>query len=84
MEMEMLTVVGVEKLDYTSKRSGKQVKGITIHAAYEKKGVEGMACVSQYVSEANVGDAVVKAGDQVGFYYNRFGSVESFTVEPKK
>lgn len=75
----MHVIVGIKKVDYVSKRTGKPVQGFSLFMEYGRKDVEGTACEEVYVSNERI-SAVPKVGDLCEVYYNRFGSVESVMI----
>ena len=75
----MSEIIGVKKVDYVSKRTGKQVSGFTLWTQYERKDVEGFACDEIFVSRERI-SAIPKVGDFAEVYYNKFGSVESVMI----
>ena len=66
-------VVGKELLDYTSKKTGKQVKGYSLHLTYEKDNCDGVAVCTEFVSE-DMGEDV-EINDKVELVYNKYGKV---------
>lgn len=46
-----MKLIGYERLDYTSKNTGKQVKGYTLWYTYDKKFIHGCAAKSVYVKD---------------------------------
>lgn len=66
-------LVGKEFLDYTSKKTGKQVKGYSLHLTYEKDNCDGVAVCTEFVSE-DMGQAV-NVNDTVELLYNKYGKV---------
>lgn len=75
--MEYL-VVGKEFLDYTSKKTGKHVVGYTLHFTYDKEKCDGVATVSEFVSEEIGKD--VQINDTVELLYNKFGKVNKIVT----
>ena len=71
-------VIGKEHLDYVSKKTGKNVKGYTLHMTYEKDKCEGLATISEFVSE-EIGKEVF-VNQSVQLLYNKFGKVEKVVV----
>ena len=71
-------IVGKEFLDYVSKKTGKNVKGYTLHMTYEKEKCEGVAANSVFVSEDIGRD--VHVNDTVQLYYNKYGKVEKIVI----
>lgn len=84
-----LTVLGTELIDYTSKKTGKPVKGISLHCALKQQGVDGQAVESVFISDALDCYPVmcsVTPGTTVDVEYNRRGYVADASVvaETKK
>lgn len=67
-----MLVLGKEKVDYVSKKTGNQVKGYTLHLGTEKKGCDGLAVNSVFVSELL--GSVVNLSDDIEILYNAYGS----------
>ena len=47
-------VVGLERHDYISEKSGKPVKGYTLHCSFDDDSVQGIGVATHYVSDANL------------------------------
>lgn len=75
----MYEIVGFKKVDYVSKKTGRQVSGFTLFVETERRDVTGLACEEVYVSVERI-SAVPQLGDLCEVYYNRFGSVESVII----
>ncbi|MDO4279637.1 MAG: hypothetical protein Q4C69_12485 [Lachnoclostridium edouardi] len=75
-------VLGVEKVDYISKRTGEPVKGIALHSVYKDTNVLGETVERIFVSDRMDIAAVseVKPGITVDINYNRRGSVDSVAI----
>lgn len=70
-------VLGIQFVDYTSRKTGKSVKGITLHSCYPDSQVKGEAVDSIFVSD-NLGlDFLyqILPGDEVDIEYNNRGYV---------
>ncbi len=85
-----LNVVGVEVVDYISRKTGQPVKGTNLHCTYPadydstNAKVTGTRVERLYVPERVRVDGIVP-GDGVEVYFNRYGSVDSVSLtEPKK
>ena len=74
--MIRVSIVGKELLDYTSKKTGKPVKGTVVHAVYEKKGVDGMAAKGFYVPETKIAYKDVKVGIDADFVLNEYKDLD--------
>jgi len=66
-------VVGKEFLDYTSKKTGRQVKGYNLHLTYKKENCDGVAVCTEFVNE-DMGQSV-EVNDRVELVYNKYGKV---------
>lgn len=74
-------VLGVQSVDYVSKKSNQQVTGVTLHLSYPRDNVSGEAVETVFISERSAVDvSKVKPGVIVGLSYNRWGSVESLEL----
>ena len=77
----MVKVVGLEKVDYVSNKSGKPVIGFRLHCLRnDQQRVEGNSVESFFISQRNpnynlIGNTVV-VGGEYNVFYNRFGDVE--------
>ena len=77
----MVKVVGLEKVDYVSNKSGKPVVGFRVHCLRnDQPKVEGNSVESFFLSQRNpnydlIGTTVV-VGGEYNVYYNRFGDIE--------
>ena len=75
-------VLGVEVVDYTSRKTGRPVKGTNLHCSYPDGAdendtkVDGIRVERLYVPERVRTDGI-QPGDMVEVYFNRFGSVDS-------
>lgn len=78
-------VLGVQNVDYKSKKTGEQVVGHTLHVSFKDADVRGEAVDSPFISErlglSNVISAL-QPGQMVEIVYNRRGYVAD--VEPLK
>lgn len=73
------TIIGIERVNYTSKKTGKPVLGYAFHCEYEDNKVDGCACCREYIADSYFStNSVPSLGDKVEFLYNRFGNVDSF------
>lgn len=71
----MAQIIGIEKVDYTSKRTGNKVTGIKLYFTdpiNEEKG-EGLSCDNVFVSNELARD--ITLGDEVDILYNKYGNV---------
>lgn len=73
-------VVGIQNVDYVSKRTNQRVLGRQVYLLYpidEKKGV-GNSCESVYIG-SNV-DVPISINDEIELFYNKFGSVVDIKI----
>lgn len=75
--MIRVSIVGKELLDYTSKKTGKAVKGTLVYVVHEKKGVDGMVAKDYYVPEAKIAYKDVKVGADADFVLNEYKDLDS-------
>lgn len=78
-------VVGIEKVDYVSRKTNRPVQGTSFYILYEKQGVEGFVADKIFISVVSpcYPDAeLVQVGDKLNIFYNRWGSVEGLQVLP--
>ena len=68
-------VLGKQKVDYVSSKTGQRVQGENLHCKYLQKNVEGEAVEKLYIS-SNVNSPIVNVGDEIDVFYNRYGSVD--------
>lgn len=76
----MLTVIGIRRVEYTSRKTGRDVRGTELHCTEERNDVIGQAVEKVFVSErVDVGH--VSVNDRINVYYNRFGQVDFIEVK---
>lgn len=80
-----MEIIGIERVDYVSKKTNNPVKGYTFYCTGEKSGIfGGKFCESYFVNDDNVkslfatvkGDIAALIGVEVRPYRNRYGNVE--------
>ncbi|MCI8661547.1 MAG: hypothetical protein HFG54_15110 [Lachnospiraceae bacterium] len=78
------TVLGVQPVDYVSKRSGQPVKGITFHVMHKDQQVRGDAVSNVFVSDnlGIPGIIDIAPGTCIDVEYNNRGYVCGLTVIP--
>lgn len=77
------TVLGVQKVDYISKKTGEPVKGITLHCSCKDADVIGEAVETLFISdrlELSADVYAVQPGQIVDVEYNRRGYVADVAV----
>lgn len=72
-------VVGIEKVDYVSKKTNRPVVGLALYVTYNDNRVIGYAASREYIPQANVTD-IPELGDYVKFSYNRYGSIDGYSI----
>lgn len=74
-------VLGIQKVDYTSRKTNKQVTGVTLHISYPSSNVDGQAVETVFISErSNVSLDGVGLDSTVELSYNRWGSVDNLAI----
>lgn len=80
-------VIGYQNKDYsfTDEKTGSLVTGTgtTLFLVQERKGVEGVACFSAFVSSAKLDLYDPAVGDEIEILYNRFGKVAGIRLLQK-
>lgn len=74
----MFKIVGIEKVDYKSRRSGNQVRGTNLYVHYpseDRPDLQGERCEKLYVKET-IDCSSLSVGDDIEVYYNRYGNVD--------
>lgn len=84
-----MKVVGKERVDYPSKKTGKQVTGISFNCVMDTNDerFEGMRVDTVFVStKSPMYDqcAAILVGSEISVMYNRYGSVESVLLCDQK
>ncbi len=72
-----MKVMGVESVNYVSKKTGNPVSGYRLHLSYDKKGCDGVSVESYFIRNEAFHDGVPSVGDDVNLFFNRYGSVQS-------
>lgn len=78
--MSRALVVGIQNVDYVSKRTNRRVLGKQVYFICpldDRKGV-GNACGSEFIPDSI--NTPISINDEIEFYYNKYGSVASVTV----
>lgn len=70
--------VGKRRVDYVSKKTGRQVLGWNLYVTHDEGQTDGVMAESLYVPDAFRVSAQV--GDLVEVTFNRYGGVESFAA----
>lgn len=75
-------VVGIQEVDYTSRKTGQPVKGVTLYCNYKDAQVKGDAADGIFVSD-NLGIDFVHSlqpGDVIDIQYNNRGYVADVNI----
>ena len=74
-------IIGLEKVNYVSKKTGQPVEGINLHTIGTSANVQGMAAERFFVSVRAEGIYPIvnnlKPDDVVDIQFNRFGNVDA-------
>lgn len=75
----MPKIVGVERIDYVSRKTGKAVKGYRFHCTDKIRNCDGLGVLSEFISEEVCNDFISEHGVdiiglEVDFVYNKFGN----------
>ena len=77
----VVTIIGIEEVDYVSKRTNKPVEGRKIYYTYPfapTKDAAGLIAESCFCNYELAGE--LKVGDNIELFYNRFGSVADIRI----
>lgn len=75
----MKKVVGIQSVDYLSRKTNQPVQGVTLHLTYQDSRITGVGTETVFVSAKATcyGDVVkIPIGSDVDVFYNRYGSIE--------
>ena len=80
-------VLGIQKVDYVSRKTGNSVVGTTLHVSFKDSDVVGESVDNIFISD-NLGlkDVLssIKLGTMVGIEYNRRGFVSDVAILGEK
>lgn len=71
-------IVGIENVDYESKKTGKRVEGFRLHVQFEKENCQGYATDVVFIAKDVLENFTV--GDEVELLYNKYGRVASLRI----
>lgn len=77
------TLVGVKRVDYVSKKTGKQVLGWNLFITRSDEHVEGLVAEDVYCADAmssQVNAIKPYIGEEIQLLFNRFGGVDEVNV----
>ena len=74
----MFEIIGIERLDYVSKKNGQRVRGTNLYCidGSENRNTIGNRCEKLYCKEA-VDTSDFAIGDRIEVSYNRWGNIET-------
>lgn len=74
----MFEIIGIERLDYVSKKNGQRVRGTNLYCidGSEYKNTIGNRCEKLYCKES-VDTSDFAIGDRIEVSYNRWGNIET-------
>lgn len=76
-----VTVMGIQPVNYVSRKTNQPVTGTTLHVAYPKKDVEGNAVETVFISsKSEIGLNGIEVGCSLSMSYNRWGSVDNLEL----
>lgn len=81
--MANLKCVGLEYKEYTSKKTGRLVKGFNAYFTQpfpEDSKAEGVSVFSEWLSPDIINESDLRVGDECTLNYNRYARVESVHV----
>lgn len=68
-------IVGIENVDYESKKTGRRVEGYRLYVQFEKENCQGSATDCVFINK-NILEGFT-LGDEVEILYNKYGKVAS-------
>lgn len=71
-----MNVIGVQIIDYKSKKTGKQVTGVRLHVTYPAKDCDGVCAEQFYCRNDAFPEGIPKPGDDIDLLFNRYGNVQ--------
>ena len=76
-----MVVIGIENVDYVSKKTGERVYGKKLHLSAPISSEKGFGDSAENVyCRKNIADNVA-LGDTVRLYYDKFGNVETVIID---
>lgn len=75
----MYKVIGIQHRMYTNK-TGKEIEGYNLYCTYEEDGIDGLACLREWVSPDIMEESMVNVGDECELLYNRWGRIHRIKV----
>lgn len=81
--MANLKCVGLEYKEYTSKKTGRLVKGFNAHFTQPfpaDSKAEGVSVFAEWISPEIINECDLHVGDECNLSYNRYGRIENIYV----
>lgn len=74
----MFEILGIEKVDYDSRKTGRRVQGTNLHCIVGEPSdrCQGQRVERLYVKQ-DIDCSSLAVGDRIEVFYNRYGSVDS-------
>lgn len=77
-------IVGKQDVDYTSRKTGEPVKGVTLHCVGQSSRVNGMSADQHFISvktpELYEEALSFPVGVEINLNFNQYGTVESVSL----
>jgi len=81
----MKKVVGIRKVEYTSKKTNKEVKGQELHVTSKDRDTDGLLTSVIYMSENLIANTLpIAVGTNIRPLYNERGWLESIEIMQEK
>jgi hypothetical protein len=84
--MKSYEVIGIEEVDYTSKRTNQQVHGRRLHLVsdFSENNTNAVGNCAEQVFTTCKSVTDVEVGDTIELYYNKYGSIEDLRIVNEK
>ena len=73
-------VIGKQKVDYVSRKTGKHVEGLNLHTYFQDRSTEGFAVKSFYLPKDFPNLDKVKVNLDYEIYFNQYGGVDFLAI----
>ena len=73
-------VIGIQNVNYTSKKTGQLVEGCQLHVSFEDSRINGLG-VDKIFCGKRIPVDNVKLNDYIEVYYNKYGQVDFVGVK---
>lgn len=75
-----MKILGIENVNYTSKKTGRDIHAVRLHCSESARNVQGERVETLFVPQVVFDSTPVQVGDEIRPLYNRFGRVEAVEV----